>query len=146
MKTLMKVAVVVGLLLAVSFQAEAWTSGGCTPGYWKNHVGSWAGTGYAPNMLVTAVFSNAGTGNMTLLEALSLPGGPGVEGARNILLRAAVASLLNAAKLGSAYNWVTPTYITNWVTSVLTVPSRYWYLVTATELDVLNNTGPCPLN
>lgn len=145
MRALMKVVVVVGLLLAVSFQAEACTAG-CTPGYWKNHIAAWTGTGYTPNTLVTAVFPNAGTGSMTLIEALSLPGGPGVEGAKYILLRAAVASLLNAAKLGAPYQWVTPTYIKNWVTSVLTVPNRYWYLITATELDILNNTGYCPLN
>ena len=75
---------------------------GCTPGYWKNHTDSWPPTGYSPGQAVDSVFANVNTfypalGNATLFQALGFDGGPGAEGAAEILLRAGVAALLNAA-------------------------------------------------
>lgn len=72
---------------------------GCTPGYWKNHEEAWGHTPYSPSARVVEVFPAAaglvGTDD-TLMDALNYKGGPGPAGAARILLRAAVASLLNA--------------------------------------------------
>jgi hypothetical protein len=134
---MMKLAVVVGLLLLVSFEAGACTVG-CTPGYWKNHTNAWVT--YTPTMKVTAVWANAGTGDMTLLQALDGGGGDTLEGARLILLRAAVAAILNEAKFGT-------NFVTNIKTTVATYLATYnrdIYISVASWLDSLNNTG-CPL-
>lgn len=81
--------------LAVPATAGAWESAGCTPGFWKNHTEVWQG--YSPDDTIGSVFSSAPApfASMTLLEGLSLQGGPGVAGATEILLRAAIAMVLN---------------------------------------------------
>src|SRR5690606_37843774 len=75
------------------------TDEGCTPGYWKNHTANWEE--YAPDMTVAELFplpaSLASLGSLTLEQALAGGGGPGELGGAKILLRAAVASFLNAA-------------------------------------------------
>jgi hypothetical protein len=79
---------------------------GCTPGYWKNHTDSWVV--YSPEDLIGNVFGLwddwfnlreelSDIADYTLLEALNFKGGPGIEGAAKILLRSAVAALLNAS-------------------------------------------------
>jgi hypothetical protein len=66
---------------------------GCTPGYWKNHTSSWAGTGYAPGDDFDATFGvNFFNPDITLLQAAGQGGG-----GKNALARHAVAALLNAA-------------------------------------------------
>jgi hypothetical protein len=68
---------------------------GCTPGYWKTHLGAWAATGYSPAQTLESVFDvpdGLGRDNVTLLAAASTGGG-GVDA----LLRHAVAALLGAA-------------------------------------------------
>jgi hypothetical protein len=71
---------------------------GCTPGYWKNHLDSWAGTGYDPDDLFSSVFEDAFPG-LTLEEVLNLGGG-----GLNALGRHTVAALLNAASPGVDYD------------------------------------------
>lgn len=71
---------------------------GCTPGYWKNHLDSWAGTGYAPTATVKATFDV--TYGSTLLAALKTGGGQ-----EKALMRHAVAALLNAASSGVDYEY-----------------------------------------
>lgn len=116
---------------------------GCSPGYWKNHTSAWPAT-YLPTDPVTKYFSAFGApAGMTLLQALGGGGGPGLEGAELILLRAAVASLLNAAAIGMP-NFVEP----DWVILVETDPAlqsgdRDTMLAVATKLDGWNNLG-CP--
>ncbi len=75
---------------------------GNTPGFWKNHLNLWVG--YTTDQLIDDVFDIPSgiiwyilIGSKTLLQALNFKGGPGVFGAARILLRAAVAGLLNAA-------------------------------------------------
>jgi uncharacterized repeat protein (TIGR01451 family) len=85
-----------------------------TPGFWKNHADDtsdkypWKWTDYSPDVLVGTVFDSeflqdrprgdAQTfAEKTLVGALSLKGGRGIEGAKGNLLRAAVAALLNAS-------------------------------------------------
>lgn len=70
---------------------------GCTPGFWKNHTTIWVG--YNPNQTLESVFDipdSFALDNVTMLQALSLGGGPGAAGMASNLLRAGVAALLNA--------------------------------------------------
>lgn len=120
---------------------------GCPPGYWKNHTDSWPPTGFSPSQKVNSVFAVPGyystLGNATLLEALAFGGGPGGEGAAEILLRAAVAALLNASHPGIDYPLFVPE-VTSQVNAALTQP-RDAMLTLAAQLDADNNLG-CPLN
>lgn len=121
---------------------------GCTPGYWKNHTGSWAGTGYAPGQTVGSVFSAASgfpsLASETLLQALQGGGGPGTLGAAKILLRAGVAALLNASSSGVDYPR-SPADVISEVNAALASNDRDTMLTLASALDADNNLG-CPLN
>jgi hypothetical protein len=114
---------------------------GCTPGYWKNHLGSWSG--YSPSATLTSVFG-AGALDGSLLDGLNFGGGSGVTGAKRILLRAAVAALLNAASPNVDYTRTTAQVIAA-VTSALNSDNRETMLTLASALDADNNLG-CPLN
>jgi hypothetical protein len=90
------------------------------------------------------VFSSAQFfGGNTLLQALQGGGGPGVEGATKILLRHAVASLLNSAHPDVSFDLDTAGLIAD-VNAAL-ASDRATMLALAAELDALNNQG-CPLN
>jgi hypothetical protein len=121
---------------------------GCTPGYWKNHTDSWAGTGYSPLQSTGSVFSGASAfpslASQSLLSSLQGGGGPGTLGAAKILLRAAVASLLNAAHSGVDYPRTTAEILAD-VNAALTSNNRDTMLALASGLDSDNNLG-CPLN
>jgi len=72
----------------------------CGLGYWKNHLSAWRPTPYGPHDSVGSVFPSAdlyGLDWNTLLEALEFGGGPDANGGAMILLRHAVAALLNAS-------------------------------------------------
>jgi hypothetical protein len=121
---------------------------GCTPGYWKNHTGSWPPTGYSPGQTVKSVFGNVNTfypslGLATLLNALAFDGGSGNEGAAEILLRAAVAALLNASHPDVAYPKPPVQVIADVNTALL--QNRDAMLTLAASLDADNNRG-CPLH
>jgi hypothetical protein len=121
---------------------------GCTPGYWKNHTESWAGTGYSPGQTTGSVFSGASAfptlASQSLLQSLQGGGGPGTLGGAKILLRAAVAALLNAAHSGVDYPRTTAEILAD-VNAALTSNNRNTMLALAAELDSDNNLG-CPLN
>jgi hypothetical protein len=120
---------------------------GCTPGFWKNHVESWAGTGFAPGQALSTVFSPAGLGSLgssTLLEALSFGGGSSLDEKKQILLRAAVASLLNAAHPDVDFDLTAAQVIAS-VNAALASNDKDTILALATSLDNENNSG-CPLN
>lgn len=120
---------------------------GCTPGYWKNHTDSWLPTGYSPGQSVVSVFADAGAypqGAASLLEALQFGGGPRVEGGVKILLRAAVASLLNASHPGVDFARSAADVIAD-VNAALATGNRHTMLALATALDNDNNDG-CGLN
>lgn len=120
---------------------------GCTPGYWKNHSDSWPATGYSPAQILESVFDvpdGLGLDNATLLQALSFTGGPGTLGGAKILLRAAVAALLNAAHPGVDYG-MTEAEIIAAVNAALASADRDEMLDLAGDLDELNNAG-CPIN
>lgn len=120
---------------------------GCTPGYWKNHLDSWAGSGYTSASAVVTVFTSATTyvaADATLLDALKFKGGAGVDGAVRILLRSAVAALLNSKSAELAYPLYAPYLIVD-VNAAINTGDRDMILALADELDLKNNLG-CPLN
>ncbi len=121
---------------------------GCTPGYWKNHTDSWAGTGLSPAQTAGSVFSGAGAfpalASATLLQTLGGGGGPGTAGAAEVLLRAAVAALLNAGHADVEYPRTTASIVAD-VNAALASNSRSTMLALAAELDADNNLG-CPLS
>jgi hypothetical protein len=98
-----------GILLAISLASVLLFSGtlvvsacpreGNTPGFWKRHLDAWKPTGLSPNMLVGDYFvipaSLSDLADDSLLQALKYKGGKGPEAKARILLRAAVAGLLN---------------------------------------------------
>jgi hypothetical protein len=120
----------------------------CGHGYWKNHPEAWAGTGYSPNQTVGSVFSGANMfpslASQTLMQALKNGGGSGTLGAAKILLRSAVAALLNSAKPGLNYPRTTAMVISD-VNAALTSNNRTTMLNLAEELDEDNNL-PCVFN
>jgi hypothetical protein len=123
---------------------------GCTPGYWKANVkkgaGEWILAGYMPSQSVSSVFSGAtgSLGSATLLQALEFGGGSTLTGAKQILLRAAVAAILNAANDGVDYP-ISAAMIIADVNAALASTDREAILRLAGSLDSANNLG-CPLN
>ena len=118
---------------------------GCTPGYWKNHLDSWAATGYSPNQTLASVFANTGTlGSSKLLQALKFGGGSSLTAKKQILLRAAVASLLNAAHPGVDFDQTSASVIAA-VNAALASNNAATVLALASSLDTSNNAG-CTLN
>ncbi len=121
---------------------------GCTPGYWKNHTGSWPPTGYSPGQKAETVFSEAAAfpslASKSLLETLQGGGGPGAEGGARILLRAAVAAVLNASHPGVNYQFAA-NQVTSRVNSALASGDRAAMISQGEVLDRANNAG-CPLN
>jgi hypothetical protein len=114
---------------------------GCTPGFWKNHLGAWGSID--PNAPVSTVFSNT-TLNITLVQALQGGGGPGLTGARLILLRAAVAAYVNASNSAVSYPLSTSDVISS--VNLALQGDRETMLAEASRLDALNNgAGGCPL-
>ncbi len=117
---------------------------GCTPGFWKNSTGSWVG--YSPNQLVGSVFSlpngvlSNQLGGDTLLQALDYGGGDNLIGAAQILLRAAVASILNAAHPDVDFPRSAASVIAD-VNAALATKDRATILALATALDIDNNLG-----
>jgi hypothetical protein len=114
----------------------------CTPGFWKNHEDSW--TDLAPDELAETVFAAiAGfeIDDETLVEALGGGGGPGDDGAAEILLRAAVAALLNASAPDSGYSMDADELVAAVNTAL--AADRDAMLALADELDQLNNAGDC---
>jgi hypothetical protein len=73
--------------------------GGLTPGFWKNHLSSWVI--FVPSDSLAGVFDvPPALSGHDLLDALKYKGGKGELGAARILLRAAVAGILNYEYLG----------------------------------------------
>jgi hypothetical protein len=143
-------AVGVGPVALSATSAGAWFTGteGCTPGYWKNHTDSWADTKYSPTDTVGSVFtlpaSLSSFSDETLLAALDGGGGPDLSGATEILLRAAVAALLNATSSNVQYPGGNKLIIEH-VNAALASENRDKILAWATKYDKKNNGG-CPLN
>jgi hypothetical protein len=82
-------------------------------------------------------FNSATLGNLTLREALSLQGGPGVQGGAQNLLRAGVAAYLNAVS-GIGYP-LTAAQVVAMVNAALDSNDRATMLALAAQLDAYNN-------
>lgn len=122
-------------------------SEGCTPGYWKNHLGSWPATGYSPGQALSTVFSAGGLGSLgskTLLQALDFGGGSTLAQKKQILLRAAVASLLNASHPDVDFDQ-TATEVIAAVNGALGSGDKAAIVGAAAVLDGANNAG-CSLS
>ncbi|MWV14689.1 hypothetical protein F3I16_01415 [Pseudomonas sp. L-22-4S-12] len=121
---------------------------GCTPGYWKQeqHFGSWTNPPYDPySTQLQDVFNFAGVNGQIggladdlMLDALSYSGGTGKLGAAQIMLRAAVAAVLNAANGGVQYAFTLSDVISD-VNAQLQSGTRESMLALATQLDDANN-------
>lgn len=151
--------------------AQAVTGGnteGCTPGYWKvqQHHDSWQEASHDTAFVqafragpseASAAMTPVGfvTSDLTMLEALNAKGGSGLDGARQILVRAATAAWLNAAydegdhlqfpwrRWAGGFDGEPPLVPT--VVAALSGTDRSAMLALARELDQDNNLG-CPLN
>jgi hypothetical protein len=120
---------------------------GCTPGYWKNHAAAWPPTGYSQGQTLESVFDvpdALGYDGTTLVGALNFGGGSGVSGGARIMLRAAVASLLNAAHNGVSFGLTAADVIAQ-TNAALASNNRATMIALGGTLDDLNNGG-CPLN
>lgn len=85
-----------------------------------------------------------GLDSATLLQALDFKGGSSNKDAARILLRSAVAALLNASHPNVDYSLTTAEVI-NQVNAALASGNRNTMLSLADKLDRYNNRG-CPLN
>ena len=114
---------------------------GKSHGYWKNHD-DWP-SGYTQSMLVDDVFENASlyvSSTDTLLDALNYNGGDDVAGGARILLRNAVASVLNARHPYINYPILEADLIAE-VNEALGSNNRTIMLDLEAILDVYNNLG-----
>jgi hypothetical protein len=143
-------AMAAGMMLATPASATNIGNEGCTPGYWKNHTDNWQeyttastlGNNFALGQFATKY------GKTTFVQALSLQGGPGLDGAFQILMRASTAAFLNAAHEGVGYplrRFTDPGNIQAQVNAALASGSREQMIALAKQLDMYNNLG-CPLN
>jgi cysteine-rich repeat protein len=117
---------------------------GCTPGFWKNHTSLW--TDFTPDMLVGDVFAASGFPTLaddSLLTALQYQGGAGATGGARVLLRAAVAALLNESNPDVDYSIDGVIALVN---TALATGDRSTMIALAGLLDAANNgPGGCPL-
>jgi hypothetical protein len=106
---------------------------GCTPGYWKNHLGSWPAP-YTPSTTLGSVFTGlpAGYASLTLQQALNLGGG-----GLNALLRQAVSALLNASSSEVDY----PLSATEVISLTNAAIASGMYEATKDVFDQYNNLG-----
>ena len=125
---------------------------GCTPGFWKNHTdlakypNAWPPTGYTSGQTVGSVFAvpYASLANATLADGLAFQGGNTIEEKSEILLRAAIAAVLNAEHPAINYP-VGDGAIIATVNAVLASGDKGLTVLLAGLLDSLNNLG-CPIN
>ena len=118
-----------------------------SPWWWTPIASNWH---YIDNTIIVTfwitgtVFAAGSFNSSTLLEALEFGGGSGVSGATRILLRAAVAAVLNAANSGVGYPASVATIVSD-VNAAIATADRGAILALASSLDATNNLG-CPLN
>ena len=118
--------------------------GGLTPGFWKNHLSMWVY--FEDDDPIDGPFDvPSELSGDTLLEALRYKGGRGVLGAARILLRAAVAGILNYEYLGydgGVFEYPMTLYeIIDEVNAALASGDRGIMLDLKDTLDDYNNLG-----
>jgi hypothetical protein len=130
----------------VQLSAPGAPTAGCANGFWKNNTESWPVTGFSPGQRVDSVFNVTAFPSLagkTLFQALQFKTGKGTTGAAQVLLRAAVPALLNAAHPSVEYPRTVSAVIGD-VNAVLVSGDRATMLALARELDAENNL-PCAL-
>lgn len=119
---------------------------GCTPGFWKNHTSAWVG--YTTGQDLDTVFNlgvfDGALGDDSLLEALNYGGGSTNTDAARILLRQAVAALLNASHPDVDYPQTTASIIAA-VNAALASNDRATILA-AKDIFAGQNEAGCPIN
>jgi hypothetical protein len=141
----------VGVLSAGSVQGvRIGDDEGCTPGFWKNNPAAWQE--YSPSDRLDSVFTIPAAfselADDTLLQALNYGGGPGALAKAQILLKAAVAAVLNAASEDVGYPYRrhdAPLGIIPSVNSALAGGNETTMEDLKDVLDDANNLG-CPLD
>jgi len=142
-------SVLAAAILAAGVVAPGASAHACTPGFYKNHedvTAALIAKGGLGNTLGSVFGATGSFANVTILDALSLQGGPGVEGALEILYRAAAAAYLNSI---AEPNWPGPSTanLIAGVKAVVATGDRDTILgdpvAGATVLDNANNTGGC---
>jgi len=121
---------------------------GCTPGFWKQtfHFGFWVG--FSPTQLVSSVFTGVdpSLAGESLATALEGGGGQTLVGKEQILLRAAVAALLNASNSSVSFPFTISSIISS-VNAAIASGDLTTIVNLATQLDNANNgSGGCPLS
>jgi len=138
------------------FEIEIPEYGGFTPGWWKNHLDDWPESYNSEDTLADAGFTIPGgiilddyknnkrdrevNQGHTLEDALNYLGGRGHAGCAQILLRAAVAALLNAAS-GNINYPKSEQWIISEVNAALATGNRNIIISLADSLDEWNNLG-----
>jgi hypothetical protein len=121
---------------------------GCSLGYWKNHASAWVASGLSPDAAIESEFAEAAAypdlASSTLLEALRFRGGPTVADKAALLLKQAVAALLNATHPDVNYP-LTEAQVIDEVNAALASADQHAMLELKDELDMGNNLG-CPLS
>jgi hypothetical protein len=131
MRTGVIAVTLVFLLSAMTLPALAHNKG-CSPGFWKNHNEAWVG--YSPGQTLGSVFAAPSPFDTeTLDSALDGGGGPGLDGALEIMFRAAVAGLLNRDFPANGF--------INRVNAKIATGNRDTILKFAGKLDMQNNEG-----
>ena len=111
---------------------------GCSLGFWKNHT-PWPGS-YTPGQtLASAGFITGTLGNYTLQQALEFPGGSGTVGGQQILLKQAVAALLNEQLYGAHFGPYASTAALISAVNTALAGSRGGMTSLASTLDYWNN-------
>jgi Beta-propeller repeat len=119
---------------------------GCAAGFWKQtrQLDDWVAAGFSPSQSLESVFDvpdQCGLDSFTLLQALNFKGGDTeMCGASRILLRSAVAALLNSGHPDVDYPLTTAQVIAG-VNAALASGDRPTILALASELDASNNLG-----
>jgi hypothetical protein len=117
--------------------------GGCSHGYWKNHLSEWPAP-YNASTKLGDVFNLATftvLSEVTLKDALEFSGGRTNLDKAKILLRNAVASLLNAAKIEITYS-LTTSQLSSDVSAALASNNADTMLSLEKQLDAANHGSP----
>ena len=145
------VLAVLATVLPLAAPAQAWPIGneGCTPGYWKNHTEDWQRftTDTTLGEFFTFPAELSHFADDTFLEALNYMGGDDLSGKTEILMRAAVAAILNMAHHDVDYPlrpYSQPGNVQRMVNDALASLDEAVIVRTGSYLDKRNNLG-CPL-
>ena len=121
--------------------AEQTAVGGCSHGYWKNHLTEWPAP-YTANTTLGSVFNlgpfSGALATVRFTDALDFKGGNAAVDKAKILLRNAVAAVLNAAKGDITYLYTTTQVISD-VNAALATGDPATMLSLEQQLDLANH-------